>query len=101
MNLVFLENNGIRFIRVYNHFIFRKEVICVINRILICSTNVFANDDNVLLHAKSCTGACLMQKKKSFENALNRIGLTIERLQVLFKRKFQKRENVSHILQVS
>ena len=80
MNLVFLDNNGIRFIRVYNHFIFRKEVICVINRILINSTNVFANDDNVLLHAKSYTGACLMQKTKSFENALNRIGSTIEPL---------------------
>ena len=37
-----------------------------------------ANDGNVISSAKFCTKACLMQKKKSSESALNRMGPTIE-----------------------
>ena len=48
--------------------------------ISISTSNVtdFANDDNVLSSAKVCKDAFLMQKKKSFKNALNNIGPTIE-----------------------
>ena len=48
--------------------------------ISISTSNVtdFPNDDNVLSSAKLCADAYLMQKKKSFKNALNNIGPTIK-----------------------
>ena len=46
----------------------------------ISNSNVrdFANDDNILSSAKLCTDAFLMEKEKSFLNALDNIGPTIE-----------------------
>ena len=58
-----------------NHLIaFWDSAICI------STSNVidFVNDDNVLSSAKLCTDIFLMQKKKSFKNALNDIGPTIE-----------------------
>ena len=57
-----------------------NHLIAFDSAISVSSSNVtdFANDDNILSSAKLYTDAFWMQKKKSFKNALNNIGPTIE-----------------------
>ena len=57
-----------------------NHLIAFDSAISVSTSNVtdFANDDNILSSAKLYTDAFWMQKKKSFKNALNNIGPTIE-----------------------
>ena len=46
--------------------------------VLTSPAKVFAIDNSLLSSSKLCTEACLIQKKKPFKNALNRIGPATE-----------------------
>ena len=70
--LVFLDNNRVKSIIIYNHFSENQLIALLLSdvRIIVSSAKVFPNDDNVILSEKLCTEVCFKQKKKSFKNGV-------------------------------